>query len=199
MTRISSALSVMLVDDQAPRMALLEQALSDQGFRVVAKLLSAAGLIAAVRSHEPDVIIIDIDSPDRDTLDAMASLHRDAPRPVVMFTADGDSSTIERAVQAGVSAYVAGGVKADRVRPIVDVAIARFREYHALRSELEATRHQLADRKRIDQAKLMLMKSRGLSEEEAYKALRKLAMDRGQRLGEVATNVLAVLQLLEGK
>ncbi len=188
-----AALSVMLVDDQAPRMALLEQALSDQGCRVVAKLLSANGLIAAVREHEPDVIIIDIDSPDRDTLDTMASLHRDAPRP------DGDSSTIERAVQAGVSAYVAGGVNAKRVRPIVDVAIARFREYHALRSELEATRHQLADRKRIDQAKLMLMKSRGLSEEEAYKALRKLAMDRGQRLGEVAANVLAVLQLLEGK
>ncbi|MBQ0723101.1 MAG: response regulator, partial [Paraperlucidibaca sp.] len=89
MTPPSPALSVMLVDDQAPRMALLEQALSDQGFRVVAKLISAAGLIAAVRAHEPDVIIIDIDSPDRDTLDAMASLHRDAPRPVVMFTADG--------------------------------------------------------------------------------------------------------------
>lgn len=195
---MAAPLKIMLVDDQAPRAALLAQALSDQGFAVVARLASAQGLLDGVRRHAPDVIIIDIDSPDRDTLDTMALLNRDAPHPVVMFTADGDSGTIQRAVQAGVSAYVAGSLQAGRVKPIIDVAIARFREYQALRNELEVTRHQLAERQRIDQAKTLLMKSRGLSEEQAYKAMRKMAMDRGQRLGEVAANILAVLNMLEG-
>jgi len=191
-------LAVMLVDDQAPRAALLEQALRDQNFVVVARLASAEGLVEAVKRHQPDVIIIDIDSPDRDTLDTMAVLHRDSPRPVVMFTADGDSNTIHRAVNAGVSAYVADGLQMSRVRPIIDVAIARFREYQALRDELEVTRNQLADRKRIDQAKAILMKTRGMNEDQAYHAMRKMAMDRGQRLGEVAANIIAVLSLLEG-
>jgi len=101
-------------------------------------------------------------------------------------------------VNAGVSAYVADGLQMARVRPIIDVAIARFREYQALRDELEVTRNQLADRKRIDQAKAMLMKSRGMNEDQAYRAMRKMAMDRGQRIGEVAANIIAVLGLLEG-
>lgn len=197
--QVATALAVMLVDDQAPRAALLAQALTDQGFVVVARLSSAQGLVEAVGRHQPDVIIIDVDSPDRDTLDTMAVLHRDAPRPVVMFTADGDSATIHRAVSAGVSAYVADGLQTARVRPIIDVAIARFREYQALRNELEATRTQLVERKRIDQAKAVLIKTRGMSEEQAYHAMRRMAMDRGQRLGEVAANILAVMNLLEGE
>ena len=191
-----STLKVMLVDDQPARAALLEQALRDNQFSVIARLSSAAGLAEQVEKLQPDIIIIDIESPDRDTLENMAILHRDNPRPVVMFAEEGDSGTIERAVRAGVSAYVVDGLNPSRVKPIVDVAIARFREFQALRQELQETRSQLADRKQIDRAKGLLMKQRGLDEQEAYAAMRKMAMDRGQKIGEVANNIIAVLELL---
>jgi len=191
-----STLKVMLVDDQPARAALLEQALRDHQFSVIARLSSAAGLAEQVEKLQPDIIIIDIESPDRDTLENMAILHRDNPRPVVMFAEEGDSGTIERAVRAGVSAYVVDGLNPSRVKPIVDVAIARFREFQALRQELQETRSQLADRKQIDRAKGLLMKQRGLDEQEAYAAMRKMAMDRGQKIGEVANNIIAVLELL---
>jgi len=160
-------------------------------------LSSAAGLAEQVARLEPDVIIIDIESPDRDTLEHMASLHRDNPRPVVMFAEQNDSGAIERAVRAGVSAYVVDGLNPSRVKTIVDVAVARFREYQALRRELEETRTQLADRKQIDRAKGLLMKHRSLDEKQAYNAMRKMAMDRGQRLAEVAGNIIAVFDLLD--
>lgn len=198
MSKSKSSLTVMLVDDQPARAALLEQALRDHHYHVIARLSSAAGLAEHVARLEPDVIIIDIESPDRDTLEHMASLHRDNPHPVVMFAEEGDSNSIERAMRAGVSAYVVDGLNPARVKTIVDVAIARFREYQALRRELEETRTQLADRKQIDRAKGLLMKHRNLSEEQAYNAMRKMAMDRSQRLVEVASNIIAVLALLDG-
>jgi response regulator NasT len=114
-----------------------------------------------------------------------------------MFAAEGDTGAIERAVRAGVSAYIVDGLNPARVKPILDVAVARFREYHALRRELEETRTQLADRKQIDRAKGLLMKHRDMDEQQAYHAMRKMAMDRGQRLAEVANNIIAVLELLE--
>jgi response regulator NasT len=190
-------LTVMLVDDQPARAALLEQALLDHSYKVIARLSSAAGLAQQVASLEPDVIIIDIESPDRDTLEHMASLHRDNPHPVVMFAGEGDTSAIERAMRAGVSAYIVDGLNPARVKTIVDVAVARFREFQALRRELEETRTQLADRKQIDRAKGLLMKQRGLDEKQAYNAMRKMAMDRGQRLAEVASNIIAVFDLLD--
>ncbi len=194
-----TSLTVMLVDDQPARAALLEQALLDHDYKVIARLSSAAGLAEQVARLEPDVIIIDIESPDRDTLEHMSTLHRDNPRPVVMFAEEGDDSgSIERAMRAGVSAYIVDGLNPARVKTIVDVAVARFREFHALRRELEETRSQLADRKQIDRAKGLLMKQRGLDEQQAYHAMRKMAMDRGQRLAEVAANIIAVFELLDG-
>lgn len=197
MNTTKTPLTVMLVDDQPARAALLEQALHDHHYRVIARLSSAAGLAERVAELGPDVIIIDIESPDRDTLEHMASLHRDNPHPVVMFSEEDDTGTIERAMRAGVSAYVVDGLNPARVKTIVDVAIARFREYQALRRELEATRTQLADRKQIDRAKGLLMKHRNLSEDEAYNAMRKMAMDRSQKLAEVASNIIAVMALLD--
>lgn len=194
-----TSLTVMLVDDQPARAALLEQALLDHDYKVIARLSSAAGLAEQVARLEPDVIIIDIESPDRDTLEHMSTLHRDNPRPVVMFAEEGeDTDSIERAMRAGVSAYVVDGLNPARVKTIVDVAVARFREFQALRRELEETRTQLADRKQIDRAKGLLMKQRGLDEQQAYHAMRKMAMDRGQRLAEVAANIIAVFDLLDG-
>lgn len=192
----SPPLRVLLCDADRGRAALLEQALADAGYCVIARLGDAANLHAAVARHQPDVIIIDLDSPDRDTLEQMRSISRDQPRPIVMFAEDGASGTIEQAIQAGVSAYVVDGLSGKRVRPVMEVAIARFREYQALREELARAKTSLEERKVIEQAKGLLMQQRGMSENEAYQALRKLAMDQGKKLPEVARNVIAIMELL---
>lgn len=189
-------LRVMVVDEEAERAALLDGALREAGYSLVARVGPNEDLLARVREIRPDIIIIDMEAPSRDTLEHMRSISRDCPRPIVMFTQDDASATIQDAVRAGVSAYVVDGLKPERVRPILDVAIARFREYQELREELEDTRTKLADRKTIERAKGVLMKKRGCSEEEAYQLLRKLAMDRNQRIGEVAANVVAMADLL---
>ncbi|KZZ45810.1 ANTAR domain-containing response regulator [Bacterioplanoides sp.] len=187
---------IMLVDDQPARAALLEQALTDAGCSVIARLSSAQGLMKRVEEHQPDVIIIDIESPDRDMLEHMSVLNQHNPKPVIMFSDEDDTSTIEKAMRAGVSAYVVDGLNPGRLKSIMDVAVARFREFQALRSELEKTRNQLADRRLLDEAKSLLMKQKGMSEEEAYHAIRKMAMDRGQRMVDVAKNIISVMDLL---
>lgn len=187
---------IMLVDDQPARAALLEQALSDIGCTVVACLETAQGLMKRVEEHQPDVIFIDIDSPDRDMLEHMTVLNQHNPKPVIMFSDEDDTLTIEKAMRAGVSAYVVDGLQASRIKSIMDVAVARFREFQALRSELEKTRNQLADRRILDEAKALLMKQKNLTEEEAYHAIRKLAMDRSQRMVDVARNIISVMNLL---
>ena len=187
---------VLLVDEDAERAELLKSALHESGYTVSLHVGAMAQLLAQVRAVEPDVIIIDRDSPDRDTLEHVCMVTRDQPRPIVMFADDGDRMAIRAAVDAGVSAYVVGGLKAERIRPIVDVAIARFEQFQAMRQELDQTRTSLAERKQIERAKGIVMKSRGVSEDEAYGLLRKLAMERNQRLAQVAENVIAMAELL---
>lgn len=189
----------MLVDDTPARAAMLEQALTDCGFEVVCRMASAQGLMKQVAEHQPDVVIVDIESPDRDMLEHMTVLNQHLPKPVIMFAEQGDSNTIDRAIRAGVSAYVVDGLNPDRVRSIVDVAVARFREFQALRNELKQTRTRLADRQVIDKAKALLMQHRQMDEDEAYHAMRKLAMDRSQRLVDVANDMVSVLGLLAPK
>lgn len=190
-------LRVMLVDKSVGRSAILEQALKDHGHEVVARLGENQDLLASVRQFEPDIIFIDMEMPDRDTLESMRMITQHVPRPVVMFADQSDGKTIEDAVRAGVSAYIVDGLSPARLKPIMDVAIARFREFQALRNELEDTRSKLADRKDIDKAKGFLMRQKGLSEEAAYNALRKLAMDRNQKIGEVARILIAAADLLD--
>jgi response regulator NasT len=189
-------LRVLLCDEDRGRAALLEQALADAGYSVIARLADADNLSAEVARHQPDVIIIDLDSPDRDTLEQMRTISREQPRPIVMFAEDDDSGTINQAIKAGVSAYVVDGLSGKRVRPVMEVAIARFREYQALREELARTKNSLEERKLIEQAKGLLMQHRQMSEHEAYQALRKLAMDQGRKIPEVARNVIAIMELL---
>jgi len=190
---------VMLVDDTPARAAMLEQALVDCGFEVVCRMASAQGLMKQVAEHQPDVVIVDIESPDRDMLEHMTVLNQHLPKPVIMFAEQGDSNTIDRAIRAGVSAYVVDGLNPDRVRSIVDVAVARFREFQALRNELQQTRTRLADRQVIEKAKALLIQHRQMDEDEAYHAMRKLAMDRSQRLVDVANDIVSVLGLLAPK
>src|SRR4029453_13823934 len=149
-----------------------------------------------VNQAQPDVVIVDMECPDRDVLEHMSQITRNQPRPIVMFVDRSDSESIQAAVQAGVSAYVVGGLHADRVKPVVEVAIARFHEFQTLRRELESARSSLVDRKVIERAKGILMKHRGMAEEDAFRALRKMAMDRKIRLAAVAREVVAAAELL---
>ena len=189
-------LRILLIDDLTGRSAILEQALSDAGHEIIARVSSTLDLPQLVQNLQPDVVIVDLDSPDRDTLENMAIVSRDNPRPIILFAAQDDSDTIQKAVRAGVSAYIVDGLSAKRVRPIIDVAIARFREFQAMRKELEQTRDKLSERKLVERAKGLLMKQRGFDEEEAYSALRKLAMERNQRLVQVAQNVIDIFEML---
>ena len=186
----------MLVDDHSPRRAVLEEALAAEGNTVVARLDTSADLLHEVRVHQPDVILIDVDAPGRDTLESLGRIHRDLPRPIVMFSAAGDRDTIRRAVHAGVTAYIVDGLNGERLKSIIDVAIARFDEFHTLRRELDDTRTRLADRQDVERAKGLLMKHRKISEDAAYALLRKVAMDRGLRLGEAARIVIAAAEIL---
>jgi response regulator NasT len=189
-------LRVLLVDDDAERAATLRAALEAAGYTVAAEARSAVELIKRVRAVKPDVIIIDRDSPDRDTLEHISMMTRDDPRPIVMFTQDKDQARMREALKAGVSAYVVDGLSAERVRPIVDVALARFEQWQALRQELDQAQASLAERKIIERAKGIIMKQRKCGEEEAYRLLRKTAMDRNMRLALVAESVIAMADLL---
>jgi response regulator NasT len=189
-------LKVMIVDEVAERGEVLQSALAQAGYAVIAYVPSTLDLHRQVAALNPDVIIIDTDSPDRDTLEHLCVMSRDEPRPVVMFTHDGDRAKIRSAVEAGVSAYVVDGMSAERIRPIIEAAVARFEQFQALRRELDDSASRLAERKVIERAKGILMRSRNVSEDEAYGALRRQAMESNTRLAEVARQVIAISGLL---
>lgn len=188
---------VLIIDQNSDRSSILEQTLNDQGYEVICRLDSTEGLINRVEQMAPDIIIIELDSPDQAVLENMASLHSHIPRPVVMFAEEGDSETIEHAIKAGVSAYVVDGMSADRIQPIMSAAAARFRELQALRDELDDVKGELQDRKQLDQAKRLIMKHQNCSEDQAYSAMRKMAMDKGQSMATVAKNIISVLEVLD--
>jgi response regulator NasT len=189
-------LRVMIVDENRERSAPLKQYLDEAGYTVVGHLSDTADLNKAVAQMKPDVIIIDTESPSRDTLEHICVVSRDDPRAIVMFSHDGETEKIRAATRAGVSAYVVGSLESARLRPILDAALVRFEEYQALKNELEMTATKLAERKTIDRAKGILMKQRGLDEDAAYQSLRKLAMQRGMRMGEIAQQVIQAAELL---
>jgi response regulator NasT len=189
-------LRVMIVDDNKERSAPLQHYLAEAGYNVVGHLSDTVDLNKAVAQMKPDVIIIDTESPSRDTLEHICVVSRDDPRAIVMFSHDGETAKIRAATRAGVSAYVVGSLESARLRPILDAALVRFEEYQALKNELEETATKLADRKTIDRAKGILMKQRGLDEDAAYQSLRKLAMQRGMRMGEIAKQVIQAAELL---
>lgn len=187
---------VLVVDESAKRAEVLRAALLLAGYEVTASLTSAVTLLKTIERLEPAVILIDTDSPSRDVLEHLVMVSRHTPRPVVMFASDGTPETIRAATRAGVSAYVVDGLDEKRIKAIVDVAVARFDELQDLRGQLAQANSKLAERKLIERAKGLLMKSRGLDEEAAYAALRKAAMDRNLKLGEVAQRIVDAADLL---
>ncbi len=191
-----SALRVMIVDEDGERSRQLRGALTLAGYKVIAELREAIDLPDAVAGMKPHIVIVAADSPDRDTLEQISLTTRNAPRPVVMFTQDGASDTIKAAVQAGVSAYVVDGLAPDRLKPILEVACARFEAHQAISEKLADTERELSERKVVERAKGLLMARRGMSEDAAFKELRKLAMSTGKTLGEVAETLVAAMHLL---
>ena len=189
-------LRVLLLDDDVSRAQLVIKSLREAGYEVVAHITGVEDLVSMVRKTGADLIVIDRDSPDRDTLEHVCMITRDDPRPIVMFTQDKDRTLMREALEAGVSAYVVDGLSVERVRPIVEVALARFEQWQALRRELDQAQTNLAERKVIERAKGIVMKQRRCSEDEAYALLRKLAMDRNQRLAQVAESVITMAELL---
>ncbi|RZS84172.1 ANTAR domain-containing response regulator [Pigmentiphaga kullae] len=183
---------VLLVNDTDKPIAELREALQRAGYEILADVAHARALLHAVETQRPDVILIDTESPTRDTLEQLAVMNAAAPRPVVMFSDAADQSVIRAAVRAGVTTYVVDGMAPAKLAPILEVACARFDEEDKLRRRLAEVEQQLADRKDIDRAKGWLMDRHGLSEAEAFELLRGQAMKQGVRLGDVARQLLSM-------
>ncbi|MGQ7843778.1 ANTAR domain-containing response regulator [Granulosicoccus sp. 3-233] len=189
-------LRVLLVDDSSERRNAIADALAEVSCEVIGFVSDQDDVLIRVQDCNPDVVIVDLESPGRDTLDSLRSVQSITPRPIVMFSQDDHGATIARATRAGVSAYVVDGLSRKRVRPILDAAIQRFQQFRGIADELEKTRNELEERKTLDKAKKLLMKQRGMSEEEAYKALRSQAMSTNKRLAEVAAIVVEAADIL---
>jgi response regulator NasT len=182
--------------EQAERSRALRLGLLEAGYNIIAVLPTDTFLAERLAQLQPDMIIVDAESEARDALEHVVVASRDARRPIVMFTNDEDTTHVKDAVAAGVSAYIVAGLAPERIRPILEVAMARFQHEQELRRELADARSELNDRKLIDRAKGLLMQRQGLSEADAYGKMRKTAMDRGLKLGEVAQRILDVADLL---
>jgi response regulator NasT len=189
-------LRILVIDESQVRAAELCGGLAMAGHQVAAVLPSVLDLTAQIERIKPDVILIETDSPSRDTLENLAVMNRDMPRPVILLTQESDELVMRAAFKAGVSAYIVDDLDLARLKPIVNVAIARFEEHQTLKQELASATKKLSERKVVEKAKGILMKSRGLDEEQAYAALRKLAMERAQPLGKIAGDLVEMAKLL---
>jgi len=181
---------------EAERSRSLRIGLLEAGYNIVAVLPADAFLPDRIAQIQPDMIVVDAESQARDILEHVVFATRDDRRPIVMFTDDEDTSHVGDAIAAGVSAYVVAGLASERIKPVLEVAMARFRHEENLRRELADARTQLEERKLIDRAKGLLMAKQGCSEQEAYARLRKTAMDRGLKLAEVAQRLIDVADML---
>ncbi len=193
---VAQGLRVLLIDDGAHRVQLIREELTRLGCDVVGVIEQATLIHDCVLNLQPDVVIVDSESPTRDTVENLAALNERLPRPVVVFAEDASDDPMRQALKAGVSAYVVAGLKPERLAPVLQVAIARFEQDLALRQELDKAHAQLSARKSIERAKGILMSEQGLDEDAAYKRMRRLAMDRGLPLAEVAERIIDAHALL---
>ena len=192
----AATLRVLLIDDGARHIPLIRDELTRLGYVVVGVIDSATLIHDCVVQLSPDVVIVDSESPTRDTLEHLAALSASNPRPVVVFTDSDSHDPLQQAMQAGVSAYVVDGLHPRRLAPVLKVAIARFAQDRALRAQLGEAQAQLSERKQVERAKGILMARLRCSEEQAHSQLRKLAMDRGQRLATMAKRIIEASELL---
>jgi response regulator NasT len=199
---LDPSLKIVLVDKNPIRAAILEDGLREAGHVHVVRIDDTSHLLARIYAIDPDVILIDLEEPSRDVLEQMFQVSRAVRRPVAMFVDQSDTASIEAAVDAGVSAYIVGGLHKERIKNILDLCISRFNAFARLQDELDRTRTALEERKVIDRAKGILMKAKNLSEENAYALLRKTAMNQNRKISEIAESLITATGLLappEGK
>jgi two-component system, response regulator / RNA-binding antiterminator len=184
------SLRILIVDQNAERAALLEEAMREANYSDVVVVRETLNLLRRIVQIEPDVIVIDLENPQRDVLEQMFQVSRSVPRPIAMFVDQSDAATIERAIDAGVATYIVDGLRKERIKSILDTTISRFNAFRRLKDELDRTRQALEDRKIIDRAKGILMMVRRSSEADAYEFLRGTAMRENRRIAEVAQEVI---------
>ena len=189
-------LSVLVIDENRIRAAIIDAGLREGGYTKVDIINELTGVAQHIQRIQPDVIVIDIENSSRDMLESVFALTRSLKRPIAMFVDRSDQQQIEDAVEAGVSAYVVDGLKKERVKPILDMAVSRFRAFSRMERELQDARSELQGRRTIDQAKRLLMKARGVSEDEAYHLMRRSAMDQNRKLSEIAQSIVSAASLL---
>ncbi|HYC95435.1 MAG TPA: ANTAR domain-containing protein [Sphingomicrobium sp.] len=190
---------IAVVDESELRAAVVEEGLREAGFSDIVLMQPRGAFVAELERVSPDVVIFDLGSPSRDTLEEMLAVSRALARPIAMFVDQSDDQMIGAAIDAGVSAYVVDGLKKERVKPVLELAIRRFNAFAALQKELTEARTALAERRVIDRAKLYLMTSRKLGEADAYALLRGTAMRQGKRIADIAQALLTAAELLDGK
>ncbi|WP_018860291.1 ANTAR domain-containing response regulator [Rhizobium sp. 42MFCr.1] len=190
-------LNVLVIDENSIRASIIDVGLREAGYDNVTIIDDMNGLARRITEINPDVIVIDLENPNRDMLESIFQISRAVKRPIAMFVDKSDEASIEAAVEAGVSAYIVDGLKQERVRPILKMAISRFNAFSRLNRELEETRGELENRKLIDRAKGLLMRSRGLSEDEAYALMRRTAMNQNRKIVEIAQSLITAASLLD--
>ncbi|MFN3317949.1 ANTAR domain-containing response regulator [Rhizobium wuzhouense] len=196
MSKPSTDLTILVIDENAIRASIIEEGLNEAGHLNVRVIHEMQGVARLIETMDPDVIIIDIENPNRDMMEHMFQLTRMISRPIAMFVDRSDTAAIEAAVDAGVSAYVVDGLKKERIKPILDMAVSRFNAFSRLQRELVEARNALEERKVIERAKGILMKMRGLSEEQAFALLRQTAMNEKKKLADIAQSVVTAAGLL---
>ena len=191
-------LHILVIDANRVRASIIEEGLRDAGHGDVVLISDMRNLMRQVVEADPDVIIMGLENPNRDVLEHALQVSRAARRPIAMFVDRTDTAATEAANDAGVSAYVVDGLRKERVKPILDLAIKRFNVIERMRQEIEAAQTELSERKLIERAKGILMRTRKLSEEEAYQLLRKTAMNQSRKIAQVAESLVLAAGLLEG-
>ncbi|MET0364598.1 MAG: ANTAR domain-containing protein [Sphingobium sp.] len=191
-------MKIAVIDDSAARAAVIEEGLREAGLTDVTVLIDRRGVVAELERLSPDVILINLENPSRDMLEESFALSRALSRPIAMFVDQSDEASIADAVDAGISAYVVDGLRKERIKPVLELAVRRFSAFSRLQSELHEARSALAERKTIDKAKMLLMKRRKVDEPTAYALLRKQAMDSGRRIVDVAEALITAESLLGG-
>lgn len=192
-----SSPKIVIVDESPIRAAILEEGLREAGFTGVVHISEMQSLLAKIYALDPDVILIDLENPSRDVLEQMFQVSRAVRRPIAMFVDQSDAASIRESVEAGVSAYIVDGLKKERIKPILDLCISRFNAFAKLQDELDRTKSALEERKVIDRAKGILMKVKGLTEDEAYVLMRSTAMREKKKIGEIAQSILTASELLK--
>ena len=191
-----AGLRIAIVDESPARAAVIEEGLREAGLSDVAVLVERTGLVARIAALSPDVVLINLENPGRDMLEESFALSRALDRPIAMFVDQSDERAIGEAVDAGISAYIVDGMRKERIRPILELAVRRFQAFSRLQSELADAKSALAERKAVDRAKTLLMQRRGIDEPAAYALLRKQAMDSGRRIAEIAEALVTASALL---